>query len=465
MTNSHPPSFGPTPSSRQLAWHRLETYGFIHFTTNTFTDLEWGYGDESPGVFNPTALDCRQWVQVAKDGGLKGLILTCKHHDGFCLWPSQFTGHSVKHSPWRGGQGDVVRELSDACREAGLKFGVYLSPWDRNHPLYGTPAYVNYYRDQLRELLTRYGPVFEVWHDGANGGDGFYGGGRETRKIDASTYYGWPATWDLVRQLQPEAVIFSDAGPDIRWVGNESGVGSETTWCTYNPAGRYPGSPGSEDFGTGHEGGTHWVPPETDVSIRPGWFYHAHEDDAVKTVAQLTDIYFQSVGRGTSLLLNLPPDRRGLIHETDATHLRQWRAMLDRTFEHDFARDAAVTASGAYAPEFAPTHLTDGDPDTFWAAAVGELTAEIYLVFPQPITFNIFQAQETIALGQRVRRWSLESQTLEGGWQPIIVGTTLGYKRLARFAPATTQHIRFQLTNCLAAPILTSISLFHNPNL
>jgi alpha-L-fucosidase len=465
MTYFPLPAFGPTPSPRQLAWHRLETYGFIHFTTNTFTDLEWGYGDESPAVFNPTALDCRQWVQVAKVGGLRGLILTCKHHDGFCLWPSQFAEHSVKNSPWRGGQGDVVGELAAACREAGLKFGVYLSPWDRNHPRYGSAEYVNYYRDQLCELLTRYGPVFEVWHDGANGGDGYYGGARETRKIDASTYYDWPQTWELVRQLQPEAVIFSDAGPDIRWVGNEAGIGAETTWCTYNPAGRYPGSPGIEDFGTGHEGGSHWVPPETDVSIRPGWFYHAHEDESVKTVAQLIDIYFQSVGRGTSLLLNLPPDRRGLIHEKDAARLQTWRAMLDRTFAHDLATEATLTASSQYAPEYSPARLTDGDPDTFWAAAAGELSAEIHLDFPHPVTFNIFQAQETIALGQRVRQCQLEAQMPQAGWQTVAAGTTIGSKRLARFASVTASHLRLRLSDCLAAPALTSIALFHNPDL
>ena len=232
-----PPPWGAIPSPRQLAWHRLETYGFIHFTTNTFTDLEWGYGDENPQVFNPTALDTRQWARVAKEGGLKGLILTCKHHDGFCLWPSQYTAHSVVNSPWQNGQGDVVRELADACREFGLKMGIYLSPWDRNHSLYGQPAYVEYYRDQLVELLTLYGPIFEVWHDGANGGDGWYGGACETRKIDPASYYGWLETWGLVRLLQPEAVIFCDAGGDIRWVGNEAGIGSETTWCTFNPAG------------------------------------------------------------------------------------------------------------------------------------------------------------------------------------------------------------------------------------
>jgi alpha-L-fucosidase len=458
--------FGALPSPRQLAWHRLETYGFIHFTTNTFTDLEWGYGDERPEVFWPTALDARQWARVAKDGGLKGLILTCKHHDGFCLWPSRLTEHSVKNSPWKDGRGDVVRALAEACRAFGLKFGVYLSPWDRNHPLYGQPGYVAYYRSQLEELLTQYGPVFEVWHDGANGGDGWYGGARETRKIDAATYYGWPETWDLARRLQPEAVIFSDAGPDIRWVGNEAGVGADTTWCTFNPAGRYPGFPEAADLGRGHENGSHWIPPETDVSIRPGWFYHAREDASAKSVQQLVDIYFQSVGRGTSLLLNLPPDRRGLIHEVDTARLVEFRRILESAFAHDLLTEAAragkatLAASSTRGPQFSPERLVDGDPETCWAAEDGVAAAEIHLEFDRPVTFNLFQAQEAIAFGQRVRGWRLEAQASNGCWQPAAAGTTIGYKRLARFAPVTARRVRLILEDCLESPALASVGLF-----
>jgi alpha-L-fucosidase len=460
-----PSSFGSLPSPRQLAWHRLETYGFIHFTTNTFTDLEWGYGDESPAVFNPTELDTRQWARLAKEGGLTGLILTCKHHDGFCLWPSRFTEHSVKHSPWKDGRGDVVRELSEACKEFGLKFGVYLSPWDRNQARYGRPEYVDYYRRQLEELLTLYGPIFEVWHDGANGGDGWYGGARETRKIDPATYYGWPETWDLVRRLQPEAVIFSDAGPDIRWVGNEAGVGSETTWYTYNPAGRYPGYPEIADLGSGHENGTHWIPPETDVSIRPGWFYHPSEDGAVKTLAQLVDIYFKSVGRGTSLLLNLPPDRRGLIHEVDASRLREFRQLLERTFERDLAAESQISALGVRSPAFSAFHLVDGRQETFWAAEDGVTTADILLEFPEAITCSILQVQEAIHLGQRVRAWRMEAQLTNGQWVLAASGTTIGYKRLARFAPVTAQRFCLHLDDCAACPALSSLGLFYNPDL
>jgi alpha-L-fucosidase len=369
---SPPAPHGAVPSERQLHWQELEFYGFIHFSVNTFTDKEWGYGDESPSVFQPTALDTRQWARVAHEAGMKGLILTAKHHDGFCLWPSRYTEHSVKNSPWKNGQGDVVRELADACKEYGLRFGVYLSPWDRNHAEYGRPAYLTYYRNQLRELLTQYGPIFEVWFDGANGGDGYYGGAREHRRIDNSTYYDWPNTHQLVRECQPMAVMFSDAGPDIRWVGNESGVAFETIWMPLNRHKIYPGYPNFAAYAPGHPNGTDWVPPEVDVSIRPGWFYHPAENDKVKTVEQLLDIYYASVGRSSNILLNLPPDRRGLIHEVDEQRLLGLRKSLDRIFQTDLAPGARIHASntrggnGAYGP----THLQDGNSDTYWATDV-----------------------------------------------------------------------------------------------
>ncbi|MFH1265766.1 MAG: alpha-L-fucosidase, partial [Planctomycetota bacterium] len=274
-----PRAYGVTPAERQLKWHALEFYGFVHFTINTFTDKEWGYGDESPALFNPTDFDADQIAGTAREAGMKGLILTCKHHDGFCLWPSKFTKHSVARSPWRDGKGDVVREISDACRKHGLQFGVYLSPWDRNHADYGRPAYVEYYRNQLRELLTNYGPIFEVWFDGANGGDGYYGGAREKRNIDRATYYGWDVTRQIVRDLQPDAMMFSDVGPDIRWVGNESGYAGDPCWATYTPHGLNgqapcPGQTAYQEGENGHRNGQYWLPAEVDVSIRPGWFYH-----------------------------------------------------------------------------------------------------------------------------------------------------------------------------------------------
>ena len=318
-----PEPYGAVPSSRQLAWHEMEFTGFLHFTTNTFTDKEWGYGDESPDIFNPTGFDAEQIVSTAKMAGMKGLILTCKHHDGFCLWPSKFTDHSVKSSPWQEGKGDVVREISEACRRHGLKFGVYLSPWDRNHADYGEKVYVDYYRNQLKELLTNYGSVFEVWWDGANGGDGYYGGARETRIIDRSTYYDWDETAQIVRELQPEAVIFSDAGPDIRWVGNEKGFAGDPCWQTYSPTpreGETKAGPGTANYleaTNGHRDGKFWLPAEACVSIRPGWFWHEDQDDRVRSPENIIDLYYSSIGRGATLLLNLPPDRRGLIHEND----------------------------------------------------------------------------------------------------------------------------------------------------
>ncbi|RPI19457.1 MAG: hypothetical protein EHM61_28290, partial [Acidobacteria bacterium] len=293
-----PKPFGAVPTDRQLRWHQLQFYGFIHFTVNTFTDKEWGYGDEPESIFNPADFDAGQIVRTAKEAGMKGLVLTCKHHDGFCLWPSEFTEHSVKNSPWRNGKGDLVRDIADACRRQGLEFGVYLSPWDRNHKDYGTPAYISYYRNQLRELLTRYGPIFEVWFDGANGGDGYYGGARETRRIDNRTYYDWDRTWSIVRELQPMACMFSDGGPDVRWVGNERGVAGDPCWSTMDRAGLLPGHADAKQLNAGQRGGTDWLPAEVDVSIRPGWFYHSREDAAVKSPEQLVDIYYKSIGRG-----------------------------------------------------------------------------------------------------------------------------------------------------------------------
>jgi alpha-L-fucosidase len=454
------------PSERQLKWHELEFYGFLHFTVNTFTDKEWGYGDESEQVFNPSALDARQWVRVARDAGMKGLIITAKHHDGFCLWPSKYTGHSVKRSPWKNGQGDVLKELSEACREAGLKFGVYLSPWDRNHADYAKPEYLTYYRNQLRELLTQYGPTFEVWFDGANGGDGFYGGARERRRIDNRTYYDWDNTWNIVRELQPGAVMFSDAGPDVRWVGNESGVAFETAWMPMNRRQIYPGAPNYGKFAPGQPDGTDWTPPEVDVSIRPGWFYHPAEDARVKSVEKLLEIYYASVGRSANLLLNIPPDRRGLIPDTDAARLRAMRATLDGIFKTDLARGGRVTASNVrgQSKAFAAANVNDGDPKTYWATDDGTTTGSVELSFDSPVKFDHIVMQEHIALGQRVEAWSVEAKTESAAeWQPISQGTTMGYKRIARCAPVTATHVRLNITKGRACPTISTLALYLSP--
>ena len=335
-----PAPHGPIPSEALVAWHEREIYAFCHFTTNTFTDREWGNGDESPTVFNPTAFDADQIVGTLAKCGFTGVILTCKHHDGFCLWPTKTTEHNISKSPWRDGKGDVVKEFADAAKRASIGFGVYLSPWDRNSEFYGEPRYVEIYHEQLRELLTNYGPLFEVWHDGANGGNGYYGGKRGRRGIDRRTYYNWPRNWEMVRQLQPKAVIFSDVGPDLRWVGNESGQCPYPNWATFSPVGPDggPAAPGHCRTQQGTPDGKQWMPAETDVSIRPGWFWHEKENDRVRTPKNLLDLYFSSVGHGSSLLLNVPPDRRGLIHETDVAALQGFKQALDRMFSNNLAK-------------------------------------------------------------------------------------------------------------------------------
>jgi alpha-L-fucosidase len=467
-----PAPFGPTPSPRQLRWHARPFYGFIHFTVNTFTDREWGWGDEAPAVFKPSAFDADAMVRVAAEAGMSGLILTCKHHDGFCLWPSAHTAHSVRNSPWRNGRGDAVREVADACRRRGLEFGVYLSPWDRNHADYGRPAYLDYYRAQLEELTTGYGPVFEVWFDGANGGDGYYGGARERRQIDRKTYYDWPATWAIVRRNRPEAVLFSDAGPDVRWVGNEDGIAGDPCWATLDAADLYPGFGADAPDGAaaahvrlnrGERAGGLWLPAECDVSIRPGWFYHVAEDDRVRSPDNLLDLYFQSVGRGASLLLNLPPDRRGLFHENDIRSLQGFRSRLDAIFGRDLARGASVSASSERggSARFAARNLVDGDPDTYWAADDGA-AAEAVLAFPNPVEFNVVSLREYLPLGQRVNRFALDVE--QGGtWQLYAEGTSIGSRRLLRGPRCATSRLRLRVLDSPAGPALSEVALFLDP--
>ncbi|MHB0937303.1 MAG: alpha-L-fucosidase [Armatimonadota bacterium] len=453
-----PTPHGPVPSARQLRWHAMEFYGFLHFTVNTFTDKEWGYGDESPAVFNPTALDARQWARTAKDAGMTGLILTAKHHDGFCLWPSRFTEHSVKHSPWKGGNGDVVRELREACNEFGLKMGLYLSPWDRNHAAYGSPEYVAYYRNQLNELLTGYGELFEIWFDGANGGDGFYGGARETRRIDRRTYYDFPILWQMVRERQPNAVMFSDAGPDIRWVGNESGLAGFTCWSKIDPEGIFVGEVDDlSRLGRGDADGSVWRPAEVDVSIRPGWFHHPHE--APRSLDELLTIYFASVGHGTCLLFNLPPDRRGLIPEDDVARLREFRAALDAIFRQDVAAGKSATATSTRGPEFAADRVTDGDPNTYWAAEDDVREASVTVDLEETARIHAARVEEFIPLGQRVESFALDVQR-GGQWLELAVGTTIGPQRILRFPAIDCQQVRLRILQAQACPTLSRFSVY-----
>lgn len=460
-----PAPVGALPTGQQLKWHEMETYAFVHFSMNTFTDKEWGYGNESPMLFNPTNLDCRQWARVCKEAGLKGIILTAKHHDGFCLWPSAFTEHSVKNSLWKNGQGDVVRELSEACKEYGLKMGLYLSPWDRNHPDYGKPEYIIYYRNQLRELLSDYGDLFEVWFDGANGGIGWYGGADEERKIDNRTYYDWENTRKIVRELQPNACMFSDAGPDVRWVGNEQGWAGETNWCTLNCEDFAPGVVSDLKFlQNGQEDGSFWVPAEVDVSIRPGWFYHASEDDKVKPVDKLVDIYYNSVGRNASLLLNFPVDTSGQINPMDAERVQQLANIIRADFAENLVRGKKATATNVRgkSKKYQAALAFDGDKETFWATDDGMVSASITIDFGKPTVFNRFLVQEYIRLGQRVQKFSVEVNNGEG-WKEAAAGTTIGYKRILRFPNITASKLRLNIPTAKGCPLISEVGVYNAP--
>src|SRR5688572_8155636 len=450
----------PVPSEAQLAWHEMEMNAFIHLTINTFTDKEWGYGDESPSLFNPSELNVDQWLTTLKDAGFKGVILTTKHHDGFCLWPSQYTEHSIKNSPYKQGKGDIVREISDGCKKHGLKFGIYVSPWDRNRADYGSPAYVEYYRDQLKELFTTYGPVFEMWFDGANGGDGYYGGAREKRRINGATYYDWPTTLNIVREMEPNVIFFSDAGPGVRWVGNERGIGGETNWNSITPDTLFAGKAGIEKIlETGHENGTQWIPAEVNVSIRPGWFYHTKEDTLVKSPEKLFDIYLSSVGRGSTLLLNIPPDRRGLVHENDVKALQEWRALLDREFKTNLASGAEADASSERGRDYSAEKVVDGNKETFWSAPDEITNASLEIRFDEPRQIKYVMMQEYIQLGQRVKAFIIEVWQ-DDAWQEVGYGTTIGYKRIVKIDPVVTEKVRISITDSKACPVISNVEIF-----
>jgi alpha-L-fucosidase len=452
----------PIPSQKQLEWHKMELNAFIHFTTNTFTGLEWGYGNEQPSVFNPAQVDATQWVRTLKGAGFKGVILTAKHHDGFCLWPSKYTEHSVKNSPWKRGKGDVVKEVAEACKKMGLKFGVYLSPWDRNRADYGTPAYIDYYRNQLKELFTSYGPVFEMWFDGANGGDGYYGGAKEVRKINGATYYDWPTTLQLVRGMQPDVLFFSDAGPDIRWVGNERGTAGQTNWNNINPDTLYAGKSGIEGLlNTGSEDGTRWIPAEVDVSIRKGWFYHAQEDTLVKGPDRLFDIYLSSVGRGSNLLLNVPPNKEGHFHPADVAALQGFKRKLDAAFKTNKAKGASVVVSNTRGNDkrYAGSNLTDENEATYWATDDGVNNGAIEINLKENSALQYLVLQEHIALGQRVKAFSVAAWS-DGKWQDVAAATTIGYKRIIKLNGVESSKLRITITDSRACPVLSDITIY-----
>lgn len=457
------------PSPRQFAWQEMEFTAFVHFTVNTFTDMEWGHGDEDPSIFNPTEFDAEQWARVCKDAGMKMIIVTAKHHDGFCLWPSKYTDHSVKSSPWQEGKGDILRDVSQACKKYGLKFGVYLSPWDRHEPTYGTDAYNDYFVNQLTELLTNYGPVHEVWFDGACG----EGPNGKRQVYDFERYY------KTIRELQPQAVI-AIAGPDVRWVGTESGYGRKTEWSVV-PATQHNlnliaensqqhvdlaprGDLTDEDLGSrdklANARALVWYPSEVDVSIRPGWFYHPSQDDLVKTPEKLLDIYYSSVGRNSLLLLNLPPDRRGLIHENDARNLLEMRRILDATFKTNLASGAGISASSS--AEGCPvTNILYEDYHSYWTTD-GVERAAIELHFPTARTFDRVLLQEYIKQGQRIESFTVDVWQ-ENGWQKIAEGTTVGYKRLLRVPVVTTTKVRLNILASRTNPTISTIGLYNSP--
>ena len=437
----HVEPYGAIPTQDQLAWQDMDMYAFIHYSMNTYTDQEWGFGNEDPALFNPSDLDCRQWARVCKQAGMKGIIFTAKHHCGFCMWPSAYTEYSVKNAPWKDGKGDVVRELADACREEGLKFAVYLSPWDRNYAEYGRPEYITYFRNQLRELLTNYGDIFEVWFDGANGGDGWYGGANETRRID-KYYYDWPETYRLIRELQPHCVIWGDNAnrADLRWVGTEAGNVGETNWSTMPSEGQA----GYAMLHYGVEDGDVWCPGETNTSIRPGWFYHETENAHVKSLSKLMDTYYKSVGRNSTLLLNFPVAPNGRIHPTDSLRGIAFKKMIDEVFKENLVDKAHVSRKG--------------------------LTTTIS--FQRPTDFNRFVAEEDIALGQRVKKFTLEA-LVDGAWLPLTDElaedgdglTTIGHRRIICFPTVKASKLRFTIEDTKAEPVIKKIGLYLAPAL
>jgi len=429
-----------------IAYQQMEFIGFIHFSINTFTDKEWGYGNESPDLFNPSQLNVEQWVETAKAAGMKELILTAKHHDGFCLWPSQYTEHSIKNSPYQNGEGDIVKEFVAACKKHGLKVGLYLSPWDRNHKDYGHPEYILYYHHQLRELLTQYGEIHEIWFDGANGGDGYYGGANETRKIDSKSYYQWENIFAMVKEWQPHIKIFSDAGPDIHWIGNENGFAGTTFWSTLNTDSLVIGGSKTQYLNSGDPKGKKWIIGQCDVSIRPGWFYHPSQDSLVKTPQELVDIYYKSVGRNAVLLLNLPPDKRGLIPEKDVKVLQEFKEILDATFAHELTTGAEAVATNYrfQHPKFAPGQVLDHNDHTYWAVDDTVLSCELIVILSEEKQFDRILIQEPIQYGQRISQFEIDLYE-ENQWKTVFQGTTIGYKRLLRIQAAQASKIRLRI--------------------
>lgn len=454
----------PVPTEAQIHWQRMQTYAFVHFGLNTYNDLEWGYGNTPMATFCPDTLDVEQWVRTFKQAGMQGVILTAKHHDGFCLWPTATTDYSVKNSPWRGGKGDLVRELSDACRRHGLRLGLYLSPWDRNNADYGKAGYQRIFHEQIRELATGYGELFEYWFDGANGGNGWYGGADEQRTIDPNTYYMYEDAVKILQANNPDIMIFGGTVPTIRWIGNERGWAGQTNYSAYTPAKQT----NHRQAQWGMRDGDQWLPGEVDVSIRPGWFYHHREDHQVRSVANLTNLYYQSVGRNATLLLNFPIALDGRIPKTDSINAVQWHEHIKQSFAHDLLRSAKVTARDTRrGKRFAPRHLVDGSDETYWATHDHVETVEVSFNFARS-KVNVVDLREYIRLGQCVESFSLETRDTLGIWRPIQTAdslTTIGYRRLIRLNTTETDGLRLRITKAKGPVCLASISAYLVPEL
>jgi len=449
----------PVPTPEQIQWQKMETYAFIHFGLNTFNNLEWGYGDSPASTFNPTDLNCDQWVSTLKAAGMKAVILTTKHHDGFCLWPTKTTEYSVKNSPWRNGKGDMVKELSDACKRQGLKFGIYLSPWDRHSAFYAKEEYVKIYHEQINELISNYGPLFEYWFDGANGGDGWYGGTRETRSIDSKTYYQFNKAVEMIKAKHPSVMIFGGTNPDTRWIGNESGIAGETNWSplTFGM--------GLSSYQNGMKDGSQWLPTEGDISIRPGWFYHPWEDKQVRSVGNLINIYYQTVGRNSNFLLNFPVALNGKIHPVDSTRIVEWNQAMKNEFKINLLKEVKVIASNTRGKLYAANKVTDGNWDSYWSTSDGINTGSLIFSLQKPTLLNRLMIQEYIPLGQRIASFNVETET-NGKWSPIVTKdtmTTVGYKRILRFSTVKASRIRINFTDAKGPLCINNIEAYLAP--